>query len=171
MGIDIQINKPERLKSADAVRRLLANTYTLYLKTHGYHWNVEGPHFEQLHIQFMGQYTEMGQAIDLLADRIRALGYYAPVSYDEMSKLSSIKEETGKPDGKSMVQTLAHDHEKVAKIARDVLRIAEDVGDEATANIVAPRVTLHETTAWILLNLTPKGCHIEQYERKEPSRS
>jgi starvation-inducible DNA-binding protein len=150
MDIDIGINKPERLKSADAVRRLLANTYTLYLKTHGYHWNVEGPHFQQLHIQFMGQYTEMWQAVDVLAERIRALGYYAPVSYDEMSKLSSVKEETGKPDWKSMVQTLAHGHEKVTKIARDVLRIAEDVGDDATADIVAPRVTLHEKTAWML---------------------
>jgi starvation-inducible DNA-binding protein len=150
MDIDIGINKLERLKSADAVRGLLANTYTLYLKTHGYHWNVEGPHFQQLHIQFMGQYTEMWQAVDVLAERIRALGYYAPVSYGEMSKLSSVKEETGKSDWKSMVQTLAHGHEQVAKIARDVLRIAEGAGDDATADIVAPRVTLHEKTAWML---------------------
>lgn len=150
MDIDIGINETDRLKSAEAVRLLLANTYTLYLKTHGYHWNVEGPHFQQLHIQFMEQYTEMWTAVDELAERIRALGHFAPVSYGEMSKLSSVKEETGKPGWKIMVQTLAQGHEQVAKIARDVLRIAEGVGDDATADVVAPRVTLHEKTAWML---------------------
>jgi len=128
----------------------LANTYTLYLKTHGYHWNVEGPHFQQLHIQFMEQYTEMWTAADDLAERIRALGYSAPASYAEMSKLSSIQEETGNPDWKTMVQNLAKGHEEVAKIAREVLRISEDAGDDATSDVVAPRVTLHEKTAWML---------------------
>lgn len=150
MDIDIGINEADRLKSAEAVRLLLANTYTLYLKTHGYHWNVEGPHFQQLHIQFMEQYTEMWTAVDELAERIRALGYYAPASYAEMSKLSSVKEETGTPDWKTMVQTLAQGHEQVAKTARDVLRISEGVGDDATADVVAPRVTIHEKTAWML---------------------
>ena len=150
MDINIGINETDRLKSAEAVRLLLANTYTLYLKTHGYHWNVEGPHFQQLHIQFMEQYTEMWTAVDELAERIRALGHFAPGSYGDMSKLSSVKEETGKPDWKTMVQNLAQGHEQVAKIARDVLRVAENVGDDATADVVAPRVTLHEKTAWML---------------------
>ena len=150
MDINIGINEADRQKSADAVRSLLANTYTLYLKTHGYHWNVEGPHFQQLHVQFMDQYTEMWTAVDELAERIRALGHYAPNSYGEMSKLSVVKEETGKADWKTMVQNLAKGHEQVAKIARDVLRIAEEVGDDATADVIAPRVTIHEKTAWML---------------------
>jgi len=150
MDINIGINKENRVKSAKAVELLMANTYTLYLKTHGYHWNVEGPHFQQLHIQFMEQYTEMWTAVDELAERLRALGHYAPASYSAMSKLSSIKEETGTPDWKEMVQTLAQGHEAVAKIARDVLRIAEEVGDDATADVVSPRVTVHEKTAWML---------------------
>lgn len=150
MNVDIGITEVNRKKSAEAIRQLLASTYTLYLKTHGYHWNVEGPHFQQLHIQFMEQYTEMWTAADELAERIRALGYYAPSSYTEMAKISAIDEETGTPDWKMMVQDLAQGHEQLAKIARDVLRIAEEVGDDATADVIAPRVTLHEKTAWML---------------------
>lgn len=150
MDINIGISEADRSKSAGAVRQLLANTYTLYLKTHGYHWNVEGPHFQQLHVQFMEQYTEMWTAVDDLAERIRALGHYAPISYAEMAKLSSVPEETGTPDWKAMVKNLAKGHEQVAKTARDVLRVAEEVGDDATADVVAPRVTIHEKTAWML---------------------
>ncbi|OAO02028.1 Dps family protein [Parasphingorhabdus sp.] len=150
MEINIGISEENRQKSAQGVRQLLANTYTLYLKTHGYHWNVEGPHFQQLHVQFMEQYTEMWTAVDELAERIRALGHFAPSSYAEMAELSDVAEESGKPDWKEMVQTLAKGHEQVAKTARDVLRIAEEVGDDATADIVAPRVTLHEKSAWML---------------------
>ncbi len=150
MDVNIGIPSADRKKSADAVSKLLADTYTLYLKTHGYHWNVEGPHFQQLHIQFMEQYTEMWTAVDELAERVRALGYFAPSSYAEMSKLSTIKEETGKPNWQEMVKTLAQGHEQVAKSARDVLRVAEDIGDDATADVVGPRVTLHEKTAWML---------------------
>lgn len=150
MKVNIGISSGDRKKSADAVSSLLADTYTLYLKTHGYHWNVEGPHFQQLHIQFMEQYTEMWTAVDELAERVRSLGYNAPASYAEMAKLSSIKEETGKPNWQEMVKTLAHGHEQVAQTARNVLRIAEKVGDDATADVVGPRVTLHEKTAWML---------------------
>ena len=150
MDINIGISDADRKKSARAVSRLLADTYTLYLKTHGYHWNVEGPHFQQLHLQFMDQYTEMWTAVDELAERVRALGVYAPGSYAAMSKISTIKEETGNPDWKAMVKTLAQGHEQVAKTAREVLRIAEAAGDDATADVVAPRVTLHEKTAWML---------------------
>ena len=150
MDINIGISSDDRESSANAVKKLLADTYTLYLKTHGYHWNVEGPHFQQLHLQFMEQYTEMWTAVDELAERIRALGHAAPASYAEMAKLSSVKEETGSPNWEEMVKTLAQGHEQVAKSARDVLRIAEAVGDDATADVVGPRVTLHEKTAWML---------------------
>lgn len=150
MDINIGITETKRKQSADAVSRLLADTYTLYLKTHGYHWNVEGPHFQQLHLQFMEQYTEMWTAVDDLAERVRALGHYAPASYAAMAELSSIEEESGQPGWEEMVRNLAKGHEKVAKTAREVLRVAEEVGDDATADVVAPRVTLHEKTAWML---------------------
>lgn len=150
MDVDIGINSAARKASALALSKLLASTYTLYLKTHGYHWNVEGPHFQQLHIQFMQQYTEMWTAVDELAERIRALGHYAPSSYADMSKLSAVPEETGTPDWHQMVTTLATGHEQVAKIARDVLRTAEEANDDATADVVTPRITLHEKTAWML---------------------
>ena len=150
MDINIGIDAAGRENSAAAVSRLLADTYTLYLETHGYHWNVEGPHFQQLHVQFMEQYTEMWTAVDDLAERIRALGQYAPSSYSEMGRLSTLKEETGKPDWKTMVKNLAEGHEKVAKTAREVLRVSEEVGDDATADVVTPRITLHEKTAWML---------------------
>lgn len=150
MDIDIGIDTAARKASALALSKLLASTYTLYLKTHGYHWNVEGPHFQQLHIQFMEQYTEMWTAVDELAERIRALGHYAPVSYAAMAKLSAVSEETGTPDWRQMVTTLASGHEQVAKIARDVLRVAEEANDDATADVVTPRITLHEKTAWML---------------------
>ncbi len=151
MDIDIGIKAADREASANALTRLLADTYTLYLKTHGYHWNVEGPHFQQLHALFMEQYTEMWTASDDLAERIRALGFYAPGSYTQMAELASLQEEDSTPpDWKSMVQTLAKGHEQVAKTAREVLRVAEETGDDATSDVVAPRVTLHEKTAWML---------------------
>lgn len=150
MEIDIGISSGDREKSANALKHLLADTYTLYLKTHGYHWNVEGPHFQQLHTQFMDQYTEMWAAVDDLAERIRALGFLAPGSYSEMSELASIKEETASPNWQLMVQNLAKGHELVAKSARTALEIAEGVGDAATADVVTPRITLHEKTAWML---------------------
>ena len=150
MDINIGINDADRARSAIAIKTLLANTYTLYLKTHGYHWNVEGPHFQQLHTLFMEQYTEMWTAVDELAERIRALGEYAPSSYAEMAALSSLEEETGQPDWKTMVKNLAKGHEAVAKSAREVLRVAEEIGDDATADVIAPRITLHEKTAWML---------------------
>ena len=150
MNINIGISDADRDRSAAALSKLLADTYTLYLKTHGYHWNVEGPHFQQLHIQFMEQYTEMWTAVDELAERIRALGHYAPGSYAQFVKLSTIKEEDGQPDWLAMVRNLADGHEQVAQSARAVLRVAEDIGDDATADVVTPRITLHEKTAWML---------------------
>ena len=150
MEVNIGISGQDREKSASALKQLLADTYTLYLKTHGFHWNVEGPHFQQLHLLFMEQYTEMWNAVDELAERIRALGYYAPSSYSEMAKITNIKEENDPLDWKSMVKVLATGHEQVAQSARQVLRIAEDANDDATADVVGPRITLHEKTAWML---------------------
>ncbi|MCF6220996.1 MAG: DNA starvation/stationary phase protection protein [Robiginitomaculum sp.] len=150
MDINIGITTKDRARSAKAISRLLADTYTLYLKTHGYHWNVEGPHFQQLHIQFMDQYTEMWTAVDELAERIRALGHKAPGSYAQFVTLASIKEEDGEPDWQTMVRNLAEGHEQVARTAREVLRIAEEISDDATADVVTPRITLHEKTAWML---------------------
>ncbi len=150
MDINIGISAPDRARSAGAIKKLLADTYALYLKTHGYHWNVEGPHFQQLHALFMAQYTEMWNAVDELAERIRALGEYAPSSYSEMASLSSIAEEAAQPDWRQMVTNLAKGHEEVAKSAREVLRVAEEIGDDATADVVTPRITLHEKTAWML---------------------
>ena len=150
MEINIGITETDRSRSAEAVKALLASTYALYLKTHGYHWNVEGPHFQQLHALFMEQYTEMWNAVDELAERIRALGKYAPSSYSEMAMLSSISEEVGQPDWRAMVINLAKGHEDVAMSARQVLRVAEEIGDDATADVVTPRITLHEKTAWML---------------------
>ena len=150
MDVNIGIAEKDRNRSADAIKRLLADTYTLYLRTHGYHWNVEGPHFQQLHTLFMEQYTEMWTAVDELAERIRALGEYAPRSYSEMSSLSSLEEESGMPGWREMVTNLATGHEKVAKSAREVLRIAEEIGDDATSDVVTPRITIHEKTAWML---------------------
>ncbi|MEM7701298.1 MAG: DNA starvation/stationary phase protection protein [Pseudomonadota bacterium] len=150
MEIDIDIAREDRDLAADALAILLADTYTLYLKTHGYHWNVEGPPFQQLHALFMEQYVEMWNAVDELAERIRALGRFAPSSYSQMASLSSLKEETGQPDWKTMVANLARGHEEVAKSAREVLRVAGEIGDDATADVVTPRVTLHEKAAWML---------------------
>ncbi len=150
MDINIGIKDTDRQKTADAISRLLASTYTLYLKTHGYHWNVEGPHFQQLHLQFMEQYTEMWTAVDELAERIRALGHYAPSSYSEMAKFSAVEEETSIPAWQDMVKNLARGHEQVAKEARKALRIAEEAGDDASADVITPRITLHEKTAWML---------------------
>ncbi len=150
MDVNIGISADKRKECALSLKQLLADTYTLYLKTHGYHWNVEGPHFQQLHILFMEQYTEMWTAADDLAERIRALGHYAPSSYAQLADISNIKEETGQPDWKTMVENLAQGHEMVAKTARNVLRVAEDAGDDATADVVTPRITLHEKTAWML---------------------
>lgn len=150
MDVKIGISPEGRQRSSEAVKTLLAETYTLYLKTHGYHWNVEGPHFQQLHALFMTQYSEMWTAVDDLAERIRALGFYAPTSYTQMAKLSNLAEESGTPDWHEMVDILAKGHEHLSATARKALRIAEEVGDDATADVVTPRITIHEKTAWML---------------------
>lgn len=156
MDIDIGISKKDRKTIADGLSRLLADTYTLYLKTHNFHWNVEGPMFNTLHLMFEQQYNELALAVDAIAERIRALGHPAPGSYAAYSKLSSIKEETGTPRAEDMVRQLVEGQEAVARTARAVFPAAEKAGDEPTADLLTQRLQIHEKTAWMLRSLLSK---------------
>ena len=148
--IDIGIKDKDRKKIAEGLSRLLADTYTLYLKTHNYHWNVTGPMFNTLHLMFMTQYTELGLAVDLIAERIRALGVYAPGSYKDFGKLTSIKEETGVPSAEKMLANLVRDHETVVRTAREIFPLTDDAHDEPSADLLTQRMQVHEKTAWML---------------------
>ena len=156
VAIDIGIADKERKKIADGLSRLLADTYTLYLKTHNYHWNVEGPMFQTLHTMFELQYTELALAVDLIAERIRALGHYAPGSYAQYAKLSSIKEETGVPSAQEMIKDLVKGNEAVSKTARTIFPVVEKSSDEPTADLLTQRMQVHEKTAWMLRSLLEK---------------
>lgn len=156
VAIDIGIADKERKKIADGLSRLLADTYTLYLKTHNYHWNVEGPMFQTLHTMFELQYTELALAVDLIAERIRALGHYAPGSYAQYAKLSSIKEETGVPSAQEMIKDLVKGNEAVSKTARAIFPVVEKSSDEPTADLLTQRMQVHEKTAWMLRSLLEK---------------
>ncbi len=156
VAIDIGIADKERKKIADGLSRLLADTYTLYLKTHNYHWNVEGPMFQTLHTMFELQYTELALAVDLIAERIRALGHYAPGSYAQYAKLSSIKEETGVPSAQDMIKDLVRGNEAVSKTARAIFPVVEKSSDEPTADLLTQRMQVHEKTAWMLRSLLEK---------------
>ena len=145
--------KPVSDGVADALARLLADTYTLYLKTHGYHWNVTGPQFPALHLMFETQYNELALAVDAIADRIRALGVVAPGSYAQFSQLTSIKEELGQPDSREMTRQLAKDQETVARTAREVFPLAEKASDQPTADLLTERMQVHEKTAWMLRSM------------------
>lgn len=151
--IDIGISKNDRQLITDGLSKLLADSYTLYLKTHNFHWNVTGPMFQTLHLMFEGQYTELALAVDLVAERIRSLGHYAPGSYAEYSKLSSIKEAKGVPAAKEMIRQLVQGHEAVAKTARGIFPAAEKAHDEATADLLTQRIQIHEKTSWMLRSL------------------
>ncbi|MDB5816256.1 MAG: uncharacterized protein JWN23_3373 [Rhodocyclales bacterium] len=153
MDIDIGINQSDRAKIADGLSRLLADTYTLYLKTHYFHWNVTGPMFNTLHLMFETQYTELALAVDLIAERIRALGHFAPGSYGQYSKLSSIQEADGVPKATDMIAQLVAGQEAVVRTARSIFPAAEVATDEATADLLTQRITLHEKTAWMLRSL------------------
>ena len=154
--VDIGIQQDDRAEIARGVSRVLADSYTLYLKTHNYHWNVTGPMFTTLHQMFEGQYTERATAVDEIAERIRALGLRAPGSYREFGELSAIKEEAGDPDALAMVAQLAEDHATVARTAREVFRIAEAANDEVTTDLLVQRMQVHEKTAWMLRSLLDK---------------
>jgi starvation-inducible DNA-binding protein len=156
MDIDIGISKKDRKTIAEGLSKLLADTYTLYLKTHNFHWNVEGPMFNTLHLMFETQYTELALAVDLIAERIRALGHPAPGSYAAYAKLSSIKEETGVPKAEDMIRQLVEGQEAVARTARAVFPAADKAGDEPTADLLTQRLQVHEKTAWMLRALLTK---------------
>ena len=151
--IDIGISDKNRHAIADGLSRLLADTYTLYLKTHNYHWNVTGPMFNTLHLMFETQYTELALAVDLIAERIRALDCPAPGSYAAYSRLSVIKESEGVPVAMDMVADLVKGQEAVAKTARSVLPLAEKGQDEVTLDLLTQRLQVHEKTAWMLRSL------------------
>ncbi len=151
--INIGINSDDRKAIADGLSHFLADSYTLYLKTHNFHWNVTGPMFNTLHLMFEGQYTELATAVDLVAERIRALGHFAPGSYREYAKLASIPEAEGVPAARDMIQHLVEGHEAVVRTARKVFKVADQASDEATCDLLTQRIQLHEKTAWMLRSL------------------
>ncbi len=153
MPINIGIEENDRRGIADGLSRLLADTYTLYLKTHNYHWNVTGPMFQTLHLMFEQQYNELALAVDLIAERIRALGFPAPATYGQFSALSSIKEEEGVPTAQEMIRKLVEGQEAVVRTARSVFTTADDANDQPTADLLTQRMQVHEKTAWMLRSL------------------
>lgn len=153
MDIDIGIAKEDRAAIADGLSRLLADTYTLYLKTHNFHWNVTGPMFNTLHLMFEGQYNELALAVDSIAERIRALGFPAPGTYAAYARLSTIKEEEGVPDAQEMIRLLVQGQEAVVRTARSIFPLADKVADEPTADLLTQRMQVHEKTAWMLRSL------------------
>jgi starvation-inducible DNA-binding protein len=152
-AIDIGIPEADRKKIADGLSRQLADSYTLYLKTHNFHWNVTGPMFQTLHLMFETQYNELALAVDLVAERIRALGQPAPGTYGDFSKLTVIREEKGVPKAKDMIRSLVKGHEAVAKTAREVFPRADKAGDQPTMDLLTQRMQVHEKTAWMLRSL------------------
>ena len=153
MAIDIGIPKKSRKQIADGLSRLLADTYTLYLKTHNFHWNVTGPMFNTLHLMFEAQYNELALAVDLIAERIRALGFPAPGTYAEYAKLSSIKETAGVPEATEMIRLLVEGQEAVVRTARKVFPLVDAAHDEPSADLLTQRMQVHEKTAWMLRSL------------------
>ena len=153
MKINIGIEEDQRKAIAHGLSVLLADTYTLYLKTHNYHWNVTGPMFQTLHTLFETQYNELALAVDEIAERIRALGEFAPGSYKEYAKLTSIKEADGIPSAEDMIKDLVKGQEAIAKTARSIVPVADHAADEVTLDLLTQRMTVHEKTAWMLRSL------------------
>lgn len=149
-AIDIGISENDRIKIAEGLKHLLADSYTLYLQTHNFHWNVTGPQFRELHLMFEEHYTELATAVDEIAERVRTLGVPAPGTYQAFAKLSSIKEIEGVPSAKEMVNILTQGHETVVRTCRDVLALAQTADDESSASLVSDRMRIHEKTAWML---------------------
>ena len=156
MAINTGISAKAREAIAKGLSRLLADTYVLYLKTHNFHWNVEGPMFQTLHQMFMAQYTETWNAIDLVAERIRSLGHYAPGTYREYLALARIKETPGVPRAEQMVKLLIEGQEAVVRTAREVLPLAERADDQPTLDLLTQRMQVHEKNAWMLRSLLKK---------------
>ncbi|MCU0311011.1 MAG: DNA starvation/stationary phase protection protein [Acidimicrobiales bacterium] len=151
--IDIGIPEADRVTISTDLGRVLADTYTLYLKTHNYHWNVTGPMFNTLHLMFEEQYNELWVAVDLLAERIRSLGAFAPGSYAQFAALTSITEADGVPTAEEMLADLVAGHEAVVRTARTVFAAAEAAGDQSTADLLTQRIQIHEKTAWMLRSM------------------
>ena len=148
--IDIGINEQDRISIAEGLKSLLADSYTLYLQTHNFHWNVTGPQFRDLHLMFEEHYTELAVAVDDIAERIRTLDVAAPGTYRAFADLSSVKEVDGVPQAKEMVEILTRGHEQVVKTCREALAPAQQAGDESTVALVSDRMRVHEKTAWML---------------------
>ena len=157
MNINIGISEHHRREIADGLSRLLADTYSLYLKTHNFHWNVTGPMFQTLHTLFEGHYNELAVAVDDIAERIRALDMPAPGSYAAFSRLSSIPDTEDTPGAMDMIRLLVEAHETVIRTARNIIPITDDANDEATADLVTQRLQIHEKTAWMLRVMLEKG--------------
>ena len=151
--IDIGINTEDRETVAEGLKHLLADSYTLYLQTHNFHWNVVGPRFRELHLMFEEHYTELATAVDDIAERIRTLGVAAPGTYKALAELSTIEEVGGVPSDVDMVSILMDSHEKVVKTCRKVLSKAQEAEDESTAALVSDRMRVHEKTAWMLRSM------------------
>ena len=151
--MDIGIDKKDRAKIAQGLSRLLADSYTLYLMTHNFHWNVKGPMFNTLHLMFMGQYTEQWNALDLIAERIRALDFPAPGTYKEFVGLASIKEVDGVPKATDMIRLLVEAQEATARTARALFPVVDKANDQPTADLLTQRLEVHEKTAWMLRSL------------------
>jgi len=151
--MDIGINEQDRADIAHGLSKLLADTYTLYLKTHNFHWNVTGPMFQTLHLMFEQHYNELALAVDAIAERIRALGHYAPGSYAAYAKLTSIAEASDVPKAQDMIRQLVDGHETVCRTAREIFKVAERANDEPTADLLTQRLQVHEKTAWMLRSL------------------
>jgi starvation-inducible DNA-binding protein len=153
MSIQIGLTPEQRGQIAHGLARLLADTYTLYVKTHNFHWNVTGAMFQTLHQLFEGQYMELAEAVDLIAERIRALGHYAPGSYTQFAQLSSIREETGVVDAKEMISQLLEGQETIVRTARSIVPTVTDAHDEPTLDLLTQRMQAHEKNAWMLRSL------------------
>ena len=153
MPINIGLEENDRRAIAEGLSRVLADTYTLYLKTHNFHWNVTGPMFQTLHLMFEQQYTELATAVDLIAERIRALGFPAPATYKQFASLTSISEDDGTPNAPEMIRQLVEGQEACVRTAREVFPTAEGANDQPTADLLTERMQVHEKTAWMLRSL------------------
>jgi starvation-inducible DNA-binding protein len=151
--IDLGMETDDRRAVAEGLGRLLADSYTLYVKTHGFHWNVTGPLFNALHLMFEQQYTELAAAVDLVAERIRALGHPAPGSFAQFARLASVREESGVPHAEDMVRQLVEGQEAVVRTARQLYPLAEQAGDQVTMDLLTQRLEIHEKNAWMLRSL------------------
>lgn len=153
-SINIGISEQDRIRVANGLKKVLADSYTLYLQTHNFHWNVSGPQFRELHLMFEEHYTELAVAVDDIAERILTLGVKAPGTYKAFAELSSVQEVEGVPEATNMVSILTRSHEQVVRTCRDVLQVAQEANDESSVALISDRMRIHEKTAWMLRSLS-----------------